>query len=111
MATSNDKNLMTNFNIQKVPTVLILYPDMSPNPNPNPDPNPNQVPVPLAAAPLAPAGATPAASPAAAPLATTLPPTLVGLLHIPATAGRRRCRRRLCAVRALALTLNPDSAS
>ena len=29
MATSNDKNLMTNFNIQKVPTVLILYPDMS----------------------------------------------------------------------------------
>ena len=69
MATSNDKNLMTNFNIQKVPTVLILYPDMTqqsedgkaamqgmaftpqvtltptptptPNPYPNPDPDPD----------------------------------------------------------------------
>merc|ERR1740136_248233 len=29
MGTAADKNLMTNFNIQKVPTVLILYPDMT----------------------------------------------------------------------------------
>ena len=46
MATSNDKNLMTNFNIQKVPAVLILYPDMPPNPNPIPNPNPNPIPNP-----------------------------------------------------------------
>eukprot|EP00908_Phaeocystis_cordata_P014871 Transcript_25982.p1 GENE.Transcript_25982~~Transcript_25982.p1 ORF type:complete len:658 (-),score=397.80 Transcript_25982:120-1907(-) len=28
MATASDKNLMANFNVQKVPTVLILFPDM-----------------------------------------------------------------------------------